>query len=399
MLPVAVGLGGQLGNPFELTLLGGIGAALRERRRDFSICWQTPHDDQSLAEFVKEAPYRGFIFFGQSQFHDTLNRLAATHVPMVVWGVETEDQKYCSVGTDNFDGGFRATRHMIRTGRKRVAFVGSMPPIAEARTALSQIAQRVEGYKAALASEGVSYDPGIVQTPLSSRYEGANSVENLIERGVAFDAIVAASDIIALGAIQALQRYGRRVPEDGRQLRIEFRVFDDGFGFRYILPGTPDERFVISDELTQFAFAQNYRAWWIPAYREKFSEYEYSRSALSAVSVVQWRQSRHWQCARSRRDPALHTNAVRPARLHTRCLRLRLPRQAPLQSRAIDAGAATGAVRGALFPGADGGGSARELRRQSRLRLHPRGAHRLGAQRHVARRHRRLCGDGKEGPP
>lgn len=214
VLPVALGLGGQLGNPFELTLLGGIGAALRERRRDFSICWQTPHDDQSLAAFVKEAPYRGFIFFGQSQFHDTLNRLAATHVPMVVWGVETEDQKYCSVGTDNFDGGFRATRHMIRTGRKRVAFFGSMPPIAEARTALSQIAQRVEGYKAALASEGLNYDPEIVQTPLSSRYEGADSVENLIERGVDFDAIVAASDIIALGAIQALQRYGRRVPED-----------------------------------------------------------------------------------------------------------------------------------------------------------------------------------------
>ncbi|MDT0507459.1 glycoside hydrolase family 97 protein [Novosphingobium sp. MMS21-SN21R] len=74
---------------------------------------------------------------------------------------------------------------------------------------------------------------------------------------------------------------------DGRELRIEFRVFDDGFGFRYILPGDPKDRFVISDEVTQFAFAQNYRAWWIPAYREKFSEYEYSRSALSAVPAVQ----------------------------------------------------------------------------------------------------------------
>lgn len=214
VLPVALGLGGQLGNPFELTLLGGIGAALRERRRDFSICWQTPHDDQSLTEFVSEAHYRGFIFFGQSQFHDTLNRLAFTHLPMAVWGVETDDQKYCSVGTDNFDGGFRATRHMIRTGRRRVAFFGSMPPIPEARTALSQIAQRLQGYKAALESEGLSYDPEIVQTPFSSRYEGADSVENLIERGIAFDAIVAASDIVALGAIQALQRYGRRVPDD-----------------------------------------------------------------------------------------------------------------------------------------------------------------------------------------
>lgn len=74
---------------------------------------------------------------------------------------------------------------------------------------------------------------------------------------------------------------------DGLQLRIEFRVFDDGFGFRYVLPGETSDRFVISDEVTQFAFAQNYRAWWIPAYREKFSEYEYSRSALSALPAVQ----------------------------------------------------------------------------------------------------------------
>lgn len=74
---------------------------------------------------------------------------------------------------------------------------------------------------------------------------------------------------------------------DGRKLRIEFRVFDDGFGFRYVLPGETSERFVISDEVTQFAFAQNFRAWWIPAYREKYSEYEYSRSALSALPAVQ----------------------------------------------------------------------------------------------------------------
>lgn len=214
VLPVATGHGGQLGNPFELSLLGGIGAALRERRRDFSISWQTPHDDRTLAEFIETAPYRGFIFFGQSQFHDALNRFGAANRPIVVWGVETEGQRYCSVGTDNFEGGFRATRHLIRTGRKRIAFFGSMPPIAEARTALSQIAQRLEGYKAALKVEALPFDPAIVQTPFSSRYEGADAVDNLVERGVAFDSIVAASDIVALGALQALKRHGLRVPED-----------------------------------------------------------------------------------------------------------------------------------------------------------------------------------------
>ncbi|WP_062787458.1 glycoside hydrolase family 97 protein [Novosphingobium capsulatum] len=74
---------------------------------------------------------------------------------------------------------------------------------------------------------------------------------------------------------------------DGRKLGVEIRVFDDGFGFRYTLPGSAQQPLVISDEETEFHFAQNYRAWSIPAYREKYSEYEYSRSALSAIQTAQ----------------------------------------------------------------------------------------------------------------
>lgn len=74
----------------------------------------------------------------------------------------------------------------------------------------------------------------------------------------------------------------------GRTFGLEFRAYDDGFAFRYTLPEGGDmDSFVITDELTQFAFHENYRAWWIQAFRPSFSEYEYMRSALSAVSVAQ----------------------------------------------------------------------------------------------------------------
>ena len=73
----------------------------------------------------------------------------------------------------------------------------------------------------------------------------------------------------------------------GESLAIEFRVYDDGFGFRYHIPGKAGQPYVISNERTQFHFAENFQAWSIPAYREKFSEYEYSRSALSAISTAQ----------------------------------------------------------------------------------------------------------------
>jgi alpha-glucosidase len=54
-----------------------------------------------------------------------------------------------------------------------------------------------------------------------------------------------------------------------RKLSIEFRVYNDGIGFRYEIPQQPNLKdFVIMDELTEFALTQDYEAWWIPAYSE-----------------------------------------------------------------------------------------------------------------------------------
>ena len=214
VVPVATAHGSQLANPFELALIGGVGTAMRERRRDMSIVWQTPYDDTTLAQFLDQSAYAGVIFLGQSQFHDTLNRYAALGKPLVAWGVEVAGQSYCSIGGDNHEGGFQATAHLLRKGRRRIAFIGAMPPIAAARTPFSQVAIRLEGYRSALAAHDVAFDPAMIQTPAAGRSEGAEAVDNLLERGIAFDAIVAASDLVALGAIQTLRQRGLRVPED-----------------------------------------------------------------------------------------------------------------------------------------------------------------------------------------
>ncbi|HYC87167.1 MAG TPA: glycoside hydrolase family 97 protein [Chryseosolibacter sp.] len=70
-----------------------------------------------------------------------------------------------------------------------------------------------------------------------------------------------------------------------RKLSIEFRVFNDGMGFRYHVPAQKSLKdFVIMDELTEFAFAQDLSAWWIPAYGDEMdSEYLYNNSRLSEI--------------------------------------------------------------------------------------------------------------------
>jgi alpha-glucosidase len=74
-----------------------------------------------------------------------------------------------------------------------------------------------------------------------------------------------------------------------REFVVVFRAFDDGIGFRYELPAQPGlASFEIEDELTEFAMADNARAWWIPGNRPAMDRYEmlYASSPLSMLDTV-----------------------------------------------------------------------------------------------------------------
>jgi alpha-glucosidase len=76
----------------------------------------------------------------------------------------------------------------------------------------------------------------------------------------------------------------------GRRFDVAFRVFNDGVGFRYDLPAQPGlGAFEIMEELTEFAMADDARAWWIPSNRPRMdrSEFLYSSSPVSVLDSVQ----------------------------------------------------------------------------------------------------------------
>jgi DNA-binding LacI/PurR family transcriptional regulator len=196
----------QMAEPFQLRLLGGIGSAMRERHIDFSISHRVPRNAESLAELMAAHPSGGFIFLGQSQYHDALNKFSRQGRALAVWGAQLEDQTYCSVGTDNFFGGQRATSHLLRLGRRRIAFIGACDVV--------EIEQRLEGYKAALANHGVELDSSLIQHSKLVYDSGFEAVNDLMDRGVHFDGIVSASDMLAIGAMRALAIKGIQVPED-----------------------------------------------------------------------------------------------------------------------------------------------------------------------------------------
>ena len=204
--PRPQGREGRLWDSFFLELLAGVSEAARERGADLVVSHGSPQTYDDLTSALTTSRAQGVIFLGQSNLHSALNRLAETEARFVVWGAQIPDQAYCSVGSDNVQGGRRATLHLIRLGRRRIVFLGDLDPV--------EAMQRQRGYATALTSSGLEVDPDLI-VPAHFEVESAEaSVDSLIRRGLDFDGVVCASDLIALGAVRALLNAGKSVPGD-----------------------------------------------------------------------------------------------------------------------------------------------------------------------------------------
>jgi DNA-binding LacI/PurR family transcriptional regulator len=221
--PRPQGREGRLSDPFFLELLAAVGEAARERGCDVVLSHVTPANYDDLAAAMTTSRAEGVIFLGQSSLHAAFNRLSETEGRFVVWGAQLPNQRYCSIGSDNPQGARRATLHLARLGRRRIVFLGE--------TEAPEAMQRHRGYLEALDQLGLPHDPDLM-VPAHFEVESAEaSVDALIRRGVAFDGVVAASDLIALGAMRALQHAGLRVPQD-----VSVMGFDNVPFSRYSAP-------------------------------------------------------------------------------------------------------------------------------------------------------------------
>ena len=204
--PRPQGREGRLSDPFFLELLAGVGEAARERGCDLVMSHVSPANMDDLNAAMTTSRADGVIFLGQSTLHSAFNRMAETDGRFVVWGAELPDQNYCSIGSDNIHGGRRATAHLARLGRKRIVYLGDLDP--------PEVMQRQRGYLDAVEAAGLGVDPDLI-VPAHFEVESAEaSVDSMLRRGLDFDGIVAASDLIALGAVRALLHAGKRVPDD-----------------------------------------------------------------------------------------------------------------------------------------------------------------------------------------
>ncbi|ALX65746.1 LacI family DNA-binding transcriptional regulator [Microbacterium sp. XT11] len=130
--------------------------------------------------------------------------------PMVLLGERIFDGPTDHVTMRNVEAARAATEYLIRSGRRRIAVVG-----AHEGELIGSAALRLQGYRAALEAADIPYDDQIVgYTTLWHRANGAETMREILARGVEFDAVFGLNDTLALGAMRVLQVAGRRVPDD-----------------------------------------------------------------------------------------------------------------------------------------------------------------------------------------
>lgn len=206
VLPYSAQSRQNLSDPFFLGIIGCIANSLTERGLEMLLSRVDENELESFARLHATGRARGIIVIGQWHHHDQLNELAVGRLPFVVWGAQMPGQLYCTVGSDNVAGGHAATAHLLAAGRRRIAFLGD--------TSLPEVAQRFDGYLQAHREAGVEPEPQL-QVPVPFLAEGARDMIVALCAGRRpFDAVFAASDLLAMTAISVLVGRGRKVPRD-----------------------------------------------------------------------------------------------------------------------------------------------------------------------------------------
>lgn len=173
---------------------------------NFAIA-STPEQRERYLAYAAAGHVDGVLLLSVHGNDEFQRHLEDAGIPTVLSGRPYGDGDLFYVDADNVTGGRLAVTHLLGRGRRRIGTVtGSLDMCAGQ--------DRLEGYRKALVDAGLEVDESLIEPAGFSAAEGYDAARRLLERRPDVDAIVAGSDLAAIGAIRALTQTGRRVPED-----------------------------------------------------------------------------------------------------------------------------------------------------------------------------------------
>lgn len=199
----------DLGTSYMGAIIRGIDEALDAAQYDLML--YTTHRRK-----MRESAYVGAITRGLADgvllvlptnadaYLETLQRQGFPY--MLVDHQGDVDNRHSVIAT-NYQGGYDATRYLIDLGHRRIGHITGILSVGAA-------AERLAGYRAALAAAGLPADPALVAEGDFFQPTGFSGAQALLDLADPPTAIFAANDDMAFGVIEAAHVRGLRIPED-----------------------------------------------------------------------------------------------------------------------------------------------------------------------------------------
>jgi DNA-binding LacI/PurR family transcriptional regulator len=194
--------------PFFARIVRGITDELTSTGMQLLLTFARATDERiRLAQYLSGQHVDGVLLISAHGGDPLPVQLEAAGLPTVLGGLPVGLQPVSYVEIDNRGGAQQAVEHLIETGRRTIAIV------AGPQDMLAGV-NRLEGYRDALRAAGRKVPADLIGYGDFSEQSGATVMQQLLEAHPDLDAVFAASDPMALGAMRVLKHSGRRIPDD-----------------------------------------------------------------------------------------------------------------------------------------------------------------------------------------
>ena len=221
-------------NNFYAEILGSI--EFHARQNGYHIIISATDANESYLRLARERNLDAIIVIGM--YPDEFYRqMKESHIPIVLVDSYCNDHYYHNIRIDDAYGSYLATHYVLSKGHRNIAFFSGQ--LKENGV----MKKRLAGYRDALSEYGIPFDRRYVFEGKIDYASGIDAAERLLSSRVPATAVVAAADILAIGAMKGFYERGVRVPED-----ISVMGFDDLEISQYLAPGLSTIRQEISQK-------------------------------------------------------------------------------------------------------------------------------------------------------
>jgi DNA-binding LacI/PurR family transcriptional regulator len=196
------------GEPYFGAIVRGVGARLGASPFQLLLMMAgTDREREHVATYLTEQHVDGVLLLSLHARDDLLASLDARGVPTVCGGAVVGSEPSCVVDADNRAGGRSAVEHLVAAGRRRFALLTGPQDMSSGR-------DRLAGAREALVTAGLDREGVVVAFGDYSEESGERAMRDVLGTGTVPDAVFAASDLMAVGALRVLREGGLRVPAD-----------------------------------------------------------------------------------------------------------------------------------------------------------------------------------------